>query len=414
MIHRFKVVIVGGGASGIAAGISAGRMGDKVLICEKMPSLGKKILASGNGRCNLSNEDLAPSHYNSRSRDLVETVFSRFGKTAVKNFFSEIGVELYSEGGRVFPATNQSATVLRALEIELSRLAIPVELGFDVAHIDHSPGKYILISKSGKRVESEYIILACGGRSYPALGSDGSGFQLARRFNHSVIEPVPSCVPLVTKSPLCHMLQGQKIKGAARAIVGDEVVAESEGEVLFTKYGLSGTAIIDVSRPISIAINRSAKKDADVTLDMAPFIGIEELKQELSSRVKNKRSQDDMLVGILPNKFGPALKKILDIKNVEKTSSFIKQARFRIDATRGWNEADFTAGGVDVREVDGRTLESRLSRGLYLSGEVLDVDGERGGYNLAWAWASGYIAGLLGREERALTGGPGTMVKPKF
>ncbi len=414
MVHRFKVVIVGGGASGIAAGISAGRMGEKVLICEKMPRLGKKILASGNGRCNLSNEDLAPSRYNSRSRDLVETVFSRFGKTAIEKFFSGIGVELYSEGGRIFPATNQSATVLRALEIELSSLAVPVELGFDVAHIDHSPGKYTLISKSGKRVESEYIIIACGGRSYPAFGSDGSGFQLARRFNHSVIEPVPSCVPLVTKSPLCHLLQGQKIKGVAKAIVGNEVVAESEGEVLFTKYGLSGTAILDVSRPVSIAINRSAKKDADVLLDMAPFIGIEELKKELSSRVKNKRSQDDMLVGILPNKFGPALQEILDIKSIEKTSSFIKQARFRIEATRGWNEADFTAGGVDVREVDTRTLESRLSRGLYFSGEVLDVDGERGGYNLAWAWASGYIAGLLGREEQTLTGGPIKMAKPKF
>lgn len=398
-MHRLKVAIVGGGASGIVAAISAARLGDKVVICEKMPRLGKKILASGNGRCNLSNERLDPSHYNPRSRELVKGVFERFDGGSITGFFSSLGVKLYSEEGRIFPVTNQSATVLKALERELARLSIPVELNFDVAHIDESSGVYTVISRTGKKIECEKLIVACGGRSYPSFGSDGSGFGLARRFNHSIIEPVPSCVPIVTKNPLCHALQGQKIRASAKALVGGEAVKSAYGELLFTKYGLSGTAILDVSRPLSIALNRSARKPAEIVVDMAPFIGEDELRNELVKRTREKMPQDDMLVGILPNKFGPALKKILDIKNAGKASSFIKAARFKAEGTRGWNEADFTAGGVDVREVNARTLESDFTRGLYFAGEVLDVDGERGGYNLAWAWASGFVAGLLGRER---------------
>lgn len=397
-MQRLKVAIVGGGASGIVAAISAGRLGDKVVLCEKMPRLGKKILASGNGRCNLSNENLDSSHYNTRSQDLVRSIFERFGRDSISEFFSSLGVKLYSEEGRIFPVTDQSATVLRALELELSRLSIPVDLNFDVAHIDESMGKYTLISKTGKRIECEKIVIACGGRSYPSFGSDGSGFQLARRFNHSIVEPVPSCVPVLTKNPLCHALQGQKIPATGKAVIGGEVLAEAGGELLFTKYGLSGTVILDVSRPISIALNRSAKKSAEIVVDIAPFMSTDELRNELIKRTKEKRTQDDMLVGILPNKFGPALKKMIDIKNADKTAAFLKAIRFKVDGTRGWNEADFTAGGVDTREVNAYTLGSKLAQDVYFAGEVLDVDGERGGYNLAWAWASGYVAGYTGRN----------------
>ncbi len=397
-MQRCKAAIVGGGASGIVAAISAARQGDRVVVCEKTRQLGKKILASGNGRCNLSNENLDRSGYNPKSRALVTDILARFGRERISDFFSGLGVILYSEDARIFPVTNQSATVLRALELELSRLSIPVELGFDVVHIDRNAGKYSLISKSGKRVECDNIIIACGGKSYPAYGSDGGGFQLARRFNHSIVEPVPSCVPIVTRNPLCHSLQGQKIKATAKAIIAKEERLESCGELLFTKYGLSGTAILDISRDISIALNRSAKMDAEVTVDMAPFISKERLRAELICRAKDKRAQEDMLIGILPNKFAPALKKIVDLKDAERAASIIKGIRFKIEGTRGWNEADFTAGGVDSREVNKRTLESVFARGLYFAGEVLDVDGQRGGYNLAWAWASGYVAGLLGRD----------------
>jgi len=391
--HSNPVIVIGGGASGIIAAIAAKREGARVVICERMDRLGRKILASGNGRCNLSNDKLDSSFYNLSARRLVDSVFSRFGKNDIKGFFEELGLRFYSEEGRVFPATNQSATVLKILEMELDRLSIPVEFDFKVSNITRFGNGFIVLSSSGRRVTGRAVILACGGRSYPALGSDGSAYGIAKHFGHNIIEPVPVAVPLVAKDELCHSLQGQKISARIKSLIDGKVAGESSGDILFTKYGLSGTAILDISREVSIAINRKRYPTIEISVDMAPFMTETELAHELSKRIRNKIPAEDLLAGILPNKFGPAMKEVLRSKDAGLIVKALKDKRFKITGTRGWNEADFTAGGVDVKEVDEKNLGSIIRKGLYFAGEMLDVDGKRGGYNLAWAWASGYITG---------------------
>ncbi len=391
---KFDVAVVGGGAAGIVAAISTKRKGNSVVICEKMPTLGKKILASGNGRCNLLNENLKEDYYNAKARDFVKSIFSKFGKDHILRFFSELGLEVYSDSGRIFPATNQASSVLKALEIELKNLAIQIELNFDIVDIFRSKEGFVLISKSGKKIECDNIIVAGGGKTYPALGSDGNAYKLAGKFGHTIVEPVPSAVPLVVKDKLCHALQGQRISASARSIIGGKTTKEAAGELLFTKYGVSGTCILDISEDISIAINRFGKKDIMISVDMVPFMKKEVLSNEITKRISRKILPEDFLVGILPNKFGSALKDILNKRDIDTIIEVLKDRQFKVLGTRGWNEAEFTAGGIDTSEVNEHTLESKLKKGLYLAGEILDVSGRRGGYNLAWAWASGFISGL--------------------
>ena len=392
-MEKFDVIIIGGGAAGMTAAISARRNGRSAIICEKLPRLGKKILASGGGRCNLTNDNLSESHYNRASRNLVKSVFAKFGRVDILSFFKDLGLELYSENGRIFPVTNQSSSVLKVLEIELKRLSIPIEFNFEAVDISYLNECFIIKSKAHKQISSAKLILAGGGKTYPALGSDGSCYRFAKRFGHNLVEPVPTAVPLVVKDRLCHIFQGQKIRSCVKSVIDGEVKSEAEGELLFAKYGLSGTAILDISDEISEALNRHKKSDVFVSIDMMPFMPEEKLRQELSKRFHAGIPVDDMLVGMLPNKMAVEFRDLFLRKDIDTAISALKHRRFKVDGTRGWNEAEFTNGGIDAREILERTLESKLKNGLYFAGEMLDVHGKRGGYNLAWAWASGFIAG---------------------
>lgn len=393
-MRKFDIVIIGGGAAGITAAISAKRRGRNVVICEKMPRLGKKILISGGGRCNISNESLNEEYYNPEARQLVKNIFARFDGERIKNFFNELGLRVYSEGRRLFPVTNQASSVLKVLEKELEHLKIPVEFGFEVNNITSLAKGFTVKSKSGANILCDSVVITGGGKTYPSLGCDGSCYNLARAFGHNIIEPVPSAVPLLLKDKFCHLLQGQKIQCIARSVIDGGIKKETGGELLFTKYGLSGTAILDISGDISIAINRLKKRGAQVSIDMAPFIDENSLREEVENRISRHFTMENLMVGILPNKFSLVFKDLFKGASVEKIVNVLKDKRFDIIGTKGWNEAEFTAGGVDVENIKERTLESKLKKGVYFAGEILDVNGERGGYNLAWAWASGFVAGL--------------------
>lgn len=387
-------VVIGGGAAGMCAAISSARRGVRVIICEKTGQLGKKVLASGNGRCNLLNDDMGEDHYNAGARDLVKSVFTTFGKAEILGFFRGLGLEVYSQEGRVFPVTNQAASVLRVLEMELKRLSVPVEHGFGCTGLSFSRGGIVVTSGDGKGIECSKVIVTGGGKTYPAFGSDGSTYGIAAQMGHAIVPPVPAAVPLVVKDSLCHVLQGQRIFAAARSIIGREAGAPARGELLFTKYGISGTCILDISETISIALNRQQKTEVSVSVDLSPFMERSDLRNELERRRKQKWQPEEMLVGILPNKFCSALKGLFEEGDVDAAVSALKDRRFRVAGTLGWNEAEFTAGGVSTDEVHEGTLESKIRQGVYFAGEVLDVNGQRGGYNLGWAWASGFVAGL--------------------
>ena len=395
-MRKFDIAIVGAGASGITAAISAKRLGKSVILCEKTERIGKKILASGNGRCNFLNEKLDESFYNQASQPLVRSIFKKFGELDIKKFFDDLGLESYSEESRIFPATNQSASVLKVLEMELERLKVPLELKFDVISISPVAHGFSLMSKVKGEIGAENVIITGGGKTYPSFGSDGSAYKIAASLGHAVIEPVPVAVPLVSKDQFFHAVQGQRISANAKALIDGKVASVASGDVLFTKYGLSGTAILDISEEVSIAINRQNKKDVVVSLDLTPFMEEKRLEEEFVKRLGKGFEPEELIVGILPNKFGVAFKNVLDTKDPRAIAAAIKDKRFNVTGTRGWNEADFTAGGVRVVEVKEGTLESKLKKRIYFAGEILDVNGKRGGYNLAWAWASGFVAGLTG------------------
>jgi hypothetical protein len=392
-MEKYSTVVIGGGAAGICAAISKARTGESVIICEKMTQLGKKILASGNGRCNLLNDNLGEFYYNSSARDLVKSIFNKFGKFEILNFFTGLGLETYSQDGRIFPITNQASSVLKVLGMELRRLSVPIEYNFDCSSISFSRNDIVVTSKNGNKISCQKVVITGGGKSYPALGSDGSIYEVVRQVGHTLIEPVPSAVPLVIKDSLCHYLQGQRIFASARSIVEGERSDEVRGELLFTKYGLSGTCIFDISEEISIAINRHRKKDVFIAIDMVPFLDKEQLTRKLINRKNEKALPDEILAGILPNKLCIALKGLFGNGDIDAAVDSLKETRFKILGTKSWNEAEFTAGGINVNEVNAGTLESKLRKGIYFAGEVLDVNGRRGGYNLGWAWASGFVAG---------------------
>jgi hypothetical protein len=392
-MQKFNTVVIGGGAAGILAAISAKRRNRSVVICDRMAKIGKKILASGNGRCNLLNERLDESFYNPSARALVKSIFEKFGKEQALSFFKGLGLETYSEDGRIFPRTNQSSSVVKVLEMELNRLSIPIELNFEVKNISRSETGFTVISRSGKSIECEKLVMAAGGKSYPALGSDGSCYKMAANLGHKIVELVPAAVPIVLKERLCHLLQGQKITASVKVIINQKTACESKGDLLFTNYGLSGTAILDVSEEISIAINRQKISDVLVSVDMVPFMDRNALKSEISRRIKDRWKAEDLLAGILPNKFYFVFESKDLGYDPEKITNAVKSRIFKVVETKRWNEADFTAGGVDTKYIKQGTLESTVVKGLYFAGEILDVCGKRGGYNLAWAWASGYTAG---------------------
>lgn len=392
-MERYSTVVVGGGAAGICAAISKARMGESVVICEKMPQMGKKLLATGDGRCNLLNDDLGVAYYNPAARDLVRSVFDQFGKVEILKFFKGLGLEVYSREGRLFPITNQANSVLKVLEMELKKLSVPVEFNFNCSGISFSKNGILVASQAGKKIECQKVIVTGGGKTYPAFGSDGSIYEIARQMGHTIIEPVPSAVPLVVKDPLCFVLQGQRIFASARPIVDGKECDAYSGELLFTRYGLSGTCVLDVSEAVSVVLNRHHKTDVFVSIDMVPFMERGQLKSELARRRKENLPAEEMLVGLLPNKLCVALKGIFDKNDLDDAVGLLKDRRFKVTGTRGWNEAEFTAGGINVDEINIRTLESKIKKGVYFAGEVLDVNGKRGGYNLGWAWASGFVAG---------------------
>jgi len=406
MQDSVDLAVVGAGAAGLVAAISAARRGASVAVVERLPGIGKKILATGGGRCNLLNDGLSPSAYTSSAPGLVASVLDRFGRAEIRAFFEGLGLRLQTDAeGRVYPFTNQAASVLKVLEREIGRLGVGMINRFEVERIERAAGRFRLAASDGRTVESRAVVIAGGGQSYPALGANGSCYGLAASLGHSVVRPVPSAVPFVVRDRMCHFLQGQRLRVRAESRIGGRAGQAAEGELLFAQHGLSGTAILDVSESVSIALNRDGRKDVSVVVDFLPTMTAGELSGELARRLKAGWTPDDLTSGLLPEKFSLVFPQIIreagyvpgrgDIDEVARRLAAILKAReYNVQDTRGWNEAEFTSGGVDAREVRPGTLESKLRRGLYFAGEILDVQGGRGGFNLAWAWASGFVAGL--------------------
>jgi predicted Rossmann fold flavoprotein len=413
---KFDLVIVGGGAAGILAAISAKKYHPDYSICiiDRTFALGRKILVSGAGRCNITNINLtkasATSYYGA-SPDFIASVFDQFSCDDIIKFFNDLGIETYIESkntiGKVFPISEQAKSVTMLLADELNRLGIEVFLN-EESRIITKHGDTFIIETNQQKISSKYVILSTGGMTYPALGSDGSGYNLAKAFGHEIIEPVPAALPLTAKSPLCHDLQGVKMKVTVSAVIDDKPTRTRTDDLIFAQYGFSGSGILNISREVSLHFNREHKNNAYLIINFFPDQTAEQVKTLMETNWQKRPDQsiEKSLFGFMPIKLPAAILKTININPETQVKNFSEKERdqiiaiftsfkVRLTGTRGWNEAEFTAGGVDTTEIKSKTLESTLCPGLYLCGEILNVDGDIGGYNLSWAWSSGYVAGKL-------------------
>lgn len=402
---RHQIIIVGGGASGIIAALTARNLGSDVAILEGNNRIGKKLLTTGNGRCNISNRDICIDRYHSENPYFFKSVLNSFSLADTTGFFQELGLPLVTlEEGKMYPMSLQASSVIDILKASLEEKQIPVYLDTKVTDIKKINNYFRLHTNTCNDYECEKLILCCGGKSAPSTGSDGSGFSLSKKLGHSIIEPIPALVQLKLNYSKLKALSGVKFDGAAEIYINDKLTKKEFGEILFTDYGISGPPILQLSREASYALSKGKK--VSLKVDMMHSLDVEQLKDFLENHwgVFGYRSVHDSFIGIINKKIIPVLLKEGGVENIhkpcweltwnekEKIYSLLKKWGFEVIGTNGFNSSQVTAGGVNTLEVDPNTLESKLVSNLYFSGEILDVDGDCGGFNLQWAWASGVIA----------------------
>jgi len=397
------VLIVGGGASGLIAAITAARNGAEVTIIEQKDKLGKKILSTGNGRCNLTNEYMGLECFRGDDTSVVSKVLEQFGYKDTVSFFEDLGVIVKSRQGYIYPISDQASTILDVLCYEIKRLNVRVVLEESVKNIKKDADEFWVNTNKNSYI-CDAVILATGGKAAPILGSDGSGYGLAKSFGHTVSDVVPALVQLVGKGNYFKQVSGVRTNATVKLFVDEECVASDTGELQLTNYGISGIPVFQVSRYAAKALHD--KKTVSAEIDFLPTMSEEELKNYISDRKKQhgERLAEEFFIGMLHSKLANMLLKEAyipahissnDIRDDkwEKLLELIKHFHVEITDTNSFEQAQVCAGGVYTCEINCDTMESVYEKNLYLTGELLDVDGICGGYNLQWAWATGYIAG---------------------
>lgn len=416
-----KIVIVGGGASGMAAAITAARRGAEVILFEKEARLGKKIPATGNGKCNFSNSIYNGGEYNENAEDFVKAAFEEFSPEDTLEFFNELGIyPRFESEGRIYPYSEQASSVLDVLRMEIERLSnIEVIYSHWIKGIlARKTGDFALVSHRNKRLFADKVIISCGGRAGSQYGCEGDGYALAETLDHEVKEPAPALVQLTSKESYFTQLKGVRAKGKAillaesdtAGIGGYEEIAAERGEIQFTESGLSGICIFNLSGRATRFLKEGKK--CKIRLDLFPDVSDEEfhgIMQDRFERSANK-TNEEFLNGMINKKMIPLIMKNCGIKKMADSAAKIsgnqlaeieKHLKYwdvNINGSKLWSEAQTTSGGVVLSQVNPKTMESRLIKGLYFTGETLDVDGKCGGYNLQWAWSSGVIAGRSASE----------------
>lgn len=394
----FDCVIVGGGASGMLCAISATLRGKKVIILEHKDRVLKKVLVTGNGRCNFTNKNATAKNYTSSKENFVNYLFEKYPASKVIDFFEDMGVlATAGKNGKMYPMSLQASSIVDAIRNYANFLNIAIKLETEVNKIEKVKD-YFLING----IQTKNIVIASGGYSFKELGSDGSGYELAKSLGHSITELTPILVQLRTDKEYIKGLEGIRLDVKLSAYYKNDMIREEVGELLFTPYGISGPTVFNMSYLIP-------KYSYDILFKVDFIPDIE--KEKLKSILYNRRDKFGYLEAteffntILPKKLGQfLLKKVgieklnisistIDDKILEKLVEIIKGYEIKCYDTMGFKQAQVTAGGVDTRQVDEKTFMSKLVKNVYFCGEVLDVYGECGGYNLQYAFASGMLVG---------------------
>ncbi len=379
----YSVLIIGAGASGLVSAIILARRGKRVAILEKNSKIGKKLLATGNGRCNITNRKITLDRFHSKNHKFIERVLDRYSYNSIEKFFNSIGLLLTEEkDGKVFPMSLQALSVVELLEYECKRLGVDIFCNSRVESIKKFKNRY-RVEFNSSSLESKNLIIATGNISAPQLGGVDDGLEFAKSFGHSIITPYPSLVQLTSTMANLKRLSGVKIYSRVTLKLKNRII-EKRGDILFTNYGISGLAILDISR--FVVEELKYKKETILTIDLMPHLSKDRLRDILNRR---DRPLEITLKGLINKKI---INFILDSK-VDNIIRNIKSFKFIVDGTRGFKGAEVATGGVDTREVNPKSLESKKHKGLYFTGELLDVDGDRGGFNLHFAWVSGLRVG---------------------
>ena len=403
-----KVLIVGGGAAGMFASIAAARKGHEVLVFEKNEKLGKKLFITGKGRCNITNAcdmDTLFSSIVSNSKFLYSSFYG-YSNQDVIDFFEGLGVRTKIERGeRVFPASDHSSDVIRAMEKEMRRLGVKAELHAEVTAVRSGKGRFDHIELSGgRKVTGDACIVATGGLSYQSTGSTGDGYRFAEENGHRITERMPSLVPMEIKKPWVSSLQGLSLRNVTATLYqGRKEVYREFGEMLFTHYGVSGPIIISASSYVG---KKLKEQEMRLEIDLKPALDEEQLDHRLLRDFEaNANKQFKNALGrLFPSKLIPVMIQLSGIDPEKKVNVISKEERrafvhlikhlpMTVTGLRGYNEAIITKGGIRTREIDPGTMESKQVKGLYFAGEVLDLDALTGGFNLQIAWSTAYAAG---------------------
>lgn len=395
-----KVIVVGGGASGLVAAIIAKRHGAEVCIIERNLKLGKKILATGNGRCNFTNVDAMPIHYN--HPEFVSHVFEAFSPAETLLFFKSLGITPKIEDlGKTYPLSEQASSITDVLIYEIKRLGIQVIYEKVILSAHKETKGYVLYDQVGDTYRCDKLIIATGGLALPQSGSDGTGYQIAKDLGHEITQLFPALVKLKLESPHLKHLDGVKFPGLVSLVYNNENIQTEFGDILFTKYGISGPTILQLSRKA----NALLQDNQTIYVDVKLVTELSEKDIELRLLDLKNLPIELALLGLINRKLvyvvlkeanvlGDLVVANLRYNQIKKITQLLTSMKFKVTGSKGYEEAQVTAGGVSVDEIYPKTLESKKSKGLYFAGEIIDIDGLCGGYNLQWAWSSGYIAGL--------------------
>ncbi len=428
---KYDMIVIGAGASGLMAAISGARLGCSVLVIEQKEKAGKKILATGNGKCNFTNMIQNPECYRGNDSAFTWKVLSYFDVSHTLAFFKDLGIYPKNRDGYIYPNSEQASSVVQVLLMECDRLGIKIHYNEAVKEIK-KPYYTVLTEIQPQKLQKtknkpigerndagekkvyccSKLILATGGCASAQLGSDGSGYGLAKNLGHTVIKPLPALVQLKSPDKYCKTISGVRTNAKVTCYSDQKPMVQEVGEVLFTDYGISGIPVMQVSRYAAKTLDQGEK--VSLLLDYLPELDEGDLIDLLRQRIRNnpKKNVEEMMVGLLNHKLSYVIileSKIdvylkcneLSVQEIGRLAKMIKYFKMSITSTNSFENAQVCAGGIPTTEINDTTMESKCSSGLYLTGELVDVDGTCGGYNLQWAWSSGYLAGIsVGKQMK--------------
>ncbi len=398
----YDVIVIGGGASGMTAAICAARKGKKVLLLEKNNKLGKKIAASGNGKCNLTNAVISTECYHNAYPDELASILSRYDKDAVLRFMMSLGIRCKEKRGYYYPMSEQAAVVVQMLQAELEHLKVKLMLEERFLELFQDKGSFCVVTEK-ERYHASNVILASGGMAAPKLGAENTGYRVLKKLGHTVIEPVPALVQMLAAERYIKKISGVRTEAKICLKAGDKRYYE-EGEIIYTDNGISGIPVFQLSRYVAEALKRNEKPQLFV--NVLPACENAEIIKDIREMIKyNPQLPLEFLFrGYCNHKLVYALLceegmdaampcRAAKSHEIEKLVDLLFSIPFHITGTNGFEQAQITRGGVPLHEINSATMESKKVSGLYITGELLDIDGICGGYNLHFAWATGMLAG---------------------